>query len=217
MSKLAVYLTVYKRLENLPKTLESLQNQVNKDYDLFIINNSAQEINSLVKNKGEIINMKNEYKMYGRFLAVRDNLHRGHEKIAFLDDDISIPTTYIRRCHRHYDPQYIKSIWAFTITTDYWNRKKIRGQTNGHYAGTGGLLAPAELFKTKELYQCPPEYWIMDDIWMSHVIQANTNYKIRNFPLPFQFINDEKATYKSLIKQKSEMAKNYLIPYINKE
>jgi hypothetical protein len=134
--------------------------------------------------------------------------------IAFLDDDIVIPATYTKLCYMHFDPKYIKSFWAFEIATDYWVRKKLSGTTNGHYAGAGGLLAPAEFFKEPELYECPPTYWIMDDIWMSHVILAHTDYKIRFLPIPVRFLDDDKATYKKIRQQKSDMARKYILPYI---
>lgn len=214
MNKLAVFLTVYDRFENLQQTLRSLHNQLNKDFDLFIINNSDRDIESLVNIECQIINMRNEYNIYGRFFAVRDVLWHGYEIIAFIDDDIIIPPTYTKLCYVHYEPEYIKSFWAFEVATDYWVRKKLHGARNGHYAGAGGLLAPAEFFKTPELYECPPTYWIMDDIWMSHVILAYTNYKIRYFPVPVRFLDDDKATYKKIRQQKSDMAKKYLIPFI---
>jgi hypothetical protein len=49
---------------------------------------------------------------------------------------------------------------------------------------------------------------------MSHVILAYTNYKIRYFPVPVRFLDDDKATYKKIRQKKSDMAKKYLIPFI---
>jgi hypothetical protein len=215
MNKLAVFLTVYDRFENLSETIRMFHNQLNKEFDLFIVNNSDRDIEDLVNIECEIINMRNEYNIYGRFFAARDVLDRGYEMIAFIDDDIVIPATYTKLCHMHFDPQYVKSFWAFEVASDYWDRKKLSGSKNGHYAGAGGLLAPAEFFKVPQLYKCPKEYWIMDDIWMSHVILAYTDYKIRYLPIPVRFLDDYKATYKKIRQQKSDMAQKYIIPFIN--
>jgi glycosyltransferase involved in cell wall biosynthesis len=217
MSKLAVFLTVYDRFENLKQTLRSFHNQLNKDFDLFIVNNSDRKIDDLVNIECEIINMHNEFNIYGRFFAVQKVLDRGYEMIAFLDDDMIIPPTYTKLCHMNFEPQYVKSFWAFEIATDYWVRKKLSGTRNGHYAGAGGLLAPAEFFRVPELYECPPDYWIMDDIWMSHVVLAYTDYKIRFLPIPVKMLDDDKATYKKIRQKKSDMAKTYLIPFIDYE
>ncbi len=214
MNKLAVFLTVYDRFENLAQTIRMFHNQLNKNFDLFIVNNSDRDIDDLVNIECEIINMRNKYNIYGRFFAVRDVLKRGYEMIAFLDDDIVIPATYTKLCYMHFEPQYVKSFWAFELSTDYWVRKKLSGARNGHYAGAGGLLASAEFFREPELYECPPAYWIMDDIWMSHVVLAHTDYKIRFLPIPVRFLDDDKATYKKIRQQKSDMARKYILPYL---
>ena len=214
MNKLAVFLTVYDLFENLAQTIRMFHNQLNKDFDLFIVNNSDRDIDDLVNIECEIINMRNKYNIYGRFFAVRDVLDRGYEMIAFLDDDIVIPPTYTKLCYAHFEPQYVKSFWAFELATDYWVRKKLTGTRNGHYAGAGGLLASAEFFREPELYECPPAYWIMDDIWMSHVVLAHTDYKIRFLPIPVRFLDDNKATYKKIRQQKSDMARKYILPYL---
>jgi glycosyltransferase involved in cell wall biosynthesis len=211
MARLSVFLTVYDRLDRLERTINLFKRQRRKDFDLFIVNNSDREI--IVDMPCTIINMGNKYKHYGRYFAVRDILDDTDRIIAFMDDDIEFSTNYVMDCYKHYDPRFVKSFWAFQIADDYWVRKRINGATNGHYCGAGGLLAPPELFMVPELYLCPEEYWVMDDIWMSHVILSRTEYKIRNFPTPVKFIDDDKASYKKLRKQKSEMAKKYLVPY----
>ena len=213
MNKLAVFFTVYNRFENLERSINLFKMQTDKRFDLFIVNNSNRNIDSLVDIDCEIIDMKNKYKHYGRYLAVREILDRGYEMIAFLDDDIIISSKYISDCYRNFEPQYVKSFWAFEIATDYWVRKKLRGSTNGHYCGGGGLLAPVDLFQVPQLYECPEEYWILDDLWMSHVILAYTDYKIRFFPTPAKLLDDHKATYKKIKPLKSEFTKQYILPY----
>jgi hypothetical protein len=213
MNRLAVFFTVYDRFENLQRSINLFKMQSNKNFDLFIVNNSKRDIEGLVDMECEIINMHNKYNIYGRFFAVRDVLDRGYEMIAFMDDDVMFSAKYIQDCYKHYEPQYVKSFWAFEIANDYWVRKRLIGSNNGHYCGAGGLLAPAGLFMVPELYQCPEEYWIMDDIWMSHVVLAHTNYKIRVFATPVKFLDDAKATYKKIKPLKSEMAKKYILPY----
>jgi len=187
--------------------------QSRQDFDLFIVNNSDRDVEDLIDMPCEIINMGNKYKHYGRFFAARDVLDRGYEIIAFLDDDIKITPKHIAEAYLHYDPRYVKSFWAFEIFNDYWKRKKLSGTRSGHYCGGGGLLAPAELFMVPELYLCPEEYWIMDDIWLSHVILAYTDYEIRMFPAKVQFVDDKKATYIKIRKEKSEMTAKYILPY----
>jgi hypothetical protein len=212
MSRLAVFLTIYDRLDRLSETIDNLKNQYNQDYDLYIVNNSGQDIS--VDIPCTIINQNNQWKMYGRFFAVRDVLkNREHEIIAFMDDDIVIPRNYIDYCYRQFDPSSVKSFWAFRIFGDYWERKKLYDREIGQYAGAGGLLAPAGLFSIKELYECPEEYWIIDDLWMSHVIAKYSSYTIRTFNVSVKMLDDKKATYKSIRQLKSDFTREFILPY----
>lgn len=213
MNRLALILTVYNRFEHLSRTLKEISMQSRKDFDLFIVNNSDRDIEELVDIPCEIINMGNKYKHYGRYFAAKDIIERGYEIVSFLDDDIVISPRFIAEAYLHYDPKFVKSFWAFEVFDDYWQRKKLSGSRAGHYCGGGGLLAPAELFRVPELYECPEEYWVLDDIWMSHVILAYTHYEIRMFPAKVVLLDDHKASYKKLKKQKSEMAAKYILPY----
>ena len=214
MSRLAVFLTVYDRLDNLDRTVAELKEQLNKDFDLYVVNNSKVNISKLIDYPCTIINQGNKWKMYGRFFAVRDVLRsKQHEIIAFLDDDIAIPRNYTDYCYRQFDPGAVKSFWAFRIYKDYWDRKKLKGNEFGHYAGAGGLLAPSELFSVPQLYDCPKEYWIIDDLWMSHCIAAYTDYPIRIFNVDVKLLDDRKATYLKIKPLKSEFTKEFILPY----
>jgi glycosyltransferase involved in cell wall biosynthesis len=213
MNKLAVFLTVYDRFENLDKTINLFRNQKRSDFDLYIVNNSDRKIDDLVDFNCEIINMHNKYNIYGRFFAVRDVIDKGYEVIGFMDDDIVFASDYTKECYLQYDPRYVKSFWAFEVADDYWVRKKLHADRRGHYAGAGGLLAPIDFFRVPQLYECPEEYWIVDDIWMSHVVLKYTKYEIRAFKLPVMFMDDNKATYKRIRQKKSDIAKELILPY----
>lgn len=213
MNKLAIFFTVYNRFEYLQRSIELFKLQSNKNFDLFIVNNSGQNIDELIDIESQIINANNKYKHFTRFVAVKEVLDRGYEIIAFVDDDIIIPANYVEECYRQYDPRYVKSFWAFEIREDYWKRTKLTGTKDGHYCGGGGLLAPAELFRVPQLYDCPEEYWIIDDLWMSHVILAYTDYKIRIFSVRAKVIEDSKATWRKVKQLKSEFAAKYILPY----
>jgi len=212
-NKLALFVTVYDRPKNLAKTLDCLNKQTCHDFDLFIVNNGTFDVESLVDRDCTIIDMGNKYRHFGRYFAAKEH-SVGYEIVLFLDDDIMVDPHYIEEAYKQFDPGCVKSFWAFRLNTDYWDRKQLTGDMEGHYCGGGGLLAPAELFTVPELYECPEEYWIMDDIWLSHVILAYTNYRIKNFKVLFRFLDDSKATYKKIRKEKSDMSQKYLIPYL---
>lgn len=211
MEPLAVFLTVYNRLEYLENQLEQLSFQNDNRFTLYIVNNSDTDLD--IPQAEHVFNMRNEKKMYGRFFAIQE-VRKHHEIILNLDDDEILPMVLTDYAYRQYDSSVIKSFWAFQISGDYWTRRRIGGSELGHYAGTGGLLAPSEFFSLPELYEAPEEYWIIDDLWLSHCIHAYTDYVIKPFNVPIKFIEDNKATYKSIKPLKSEFTKEYILPYI---
>jgi len=211
MEPLAVFLTVYNRLEYLDDQLEQLKNQNNKNFNLYIVNNSDTDLD--VPQAEHVFNMRNEKSIYGRFFAIQE-VHKNHEIILNVDDDEIFPQVLTEYAYRQYSTEAIKSFWAFRISGDYWTRRKLSGSELGHYAGAGGLLAPSEFFTVPELYQAPEEYWIIDDLWMSHCVHAYTDYVIKPFNVPVKFIEDKKATYRSIKQLKSDFTREYILPYI---
>jgi hypothetical protein len=211
MERLAVFLTVYNRLENLNGQLEQLSEQNNNKFTLYIVNNSPGKID--VPQAKHVFNMHNEKSIYGRFFAIQE-VHKKHEIILNLDDDEILPKMLTDYAYRQYSSEAIKSFWAFSIAGDYWTRRRLRGSDIGHYAGAGGLLAPAEFFSLPELYQAPEEYWIIDDLWLSHCVHKYTDYTIMPFNVPIKFLEDNKSTYRSIKQLKSDFAKEYILPYI---
>jgi glycosyltransferase involved in cell wall biosynthesis len=211
MERLAVFLTIYNRLEYLDKQLEQLKNQDNKNFTLYVVNNTPEKID--IPQAERVFDMHNKRKMYGRFFAIQE-VHNQHEIILNLDDDEILPRMLTDYAYRQYSSEAIKSFWAFSVAGDYWTRRRLRGAEIGHYAGTGGLLAPSEFFSLPQLYEAPEEYWIIDDLWLSHCVHKYTDYAIKPFNVPIKFIEDKKATYRSIKQLKSDFTKEYILPYI---
>jgi glycosyltransferase involved in cell wall biosynthesis len=211
MERLAVFITIYNRLNNLDAQLEQLANQNNNKFTLYVVNNSDKKIK--IPEAEHVFDMHNKKSIYGRFFAIRD-VRQHHEIILNLDDDEIFPAVMVDYAYRQYSSSAIKSFWSFEIAGDYWTRRRLRGDQVGHYAGAGGLLAPSEFFSLPELYQAPKRYWIIDDLWLSHCVHKYTDYVIRPFNVPIKFIEDNKATYRSIKQLKSDFTKEYILPYI---
>lgn len=211
--RLAVVLTVYERLEHFHNQLTQLAEQSNKNFDLYICNNSETEIETPL---GQTFHYVNKYKMYGRFFLIRDHiLPKNYDAILILDDDEILPKNLIDQCHKQFNPTMVKSFWAFETSVDYWFRRRLKGQAEGDYAGTGGHLSPIDLWCIPEVYEAPPQYWIIDDLWLSYCILKHTNYRIRNLEVGIKFVDDEgsNATYKKIRNLKSEFHKEHIIPH----
>jgi hypothetical protein len=209
----------YVRFENLKITLGCIERQTNKDFDFFIVDNSNRNEKLLsYLNKYSngtnitVHNYRNEFKQFARFILARDLAELGYEKIIFIDDDEIIPDTFIQECHDQYDPNSVKTFWAHMVEHLY--RKKIKLEKNeyGNYAGTGGLICHSSLFLNDDFFDCPEEYWFIDDLWLSFYILTFTNLKIQELKTDIKFILDRKATFMTLGNLKQEFSDKFIIP-----
>jgi hypothetical protein len=220
-SKTALIMCTYIRLKNMPKILNKLQDQSNKDFDFYISNNSENQDDKLVgyfKKYGNnlgfnsyIKNYNNKYKMFSRFYFAKELALQGYDKIIFIDDDEVCPKSFIQDCYDQYDEKYVKSFYAHKFHEDYWQKIRLRPGEIGNYAGTGGLLCSAKIFLDNKLFECPEEYYIIDDLWFSYFILKFTDYKITLLDTEIQFIRDDKGTFVNLIELKKQFSSDYII------
>ena len=211
----------YIRLSNMPKIFDRLKQQTNKDFDFYISNNCDNKDNKLMlyfnkygKDLGfnsYIKNYNNMYKIFSRFYLARDLANEGYEKIVFFDDDQMLPESFIQDCYDQYEETSIKSFYAHKFKDEYWNKIRLNKKEVGNYAGGGGLMCPAELFLNDNFFDCPKEYYILDDLWLSYYILKFTKYKIKLLDTDIQFIYDDKATFIGLEQMKSDFSKKYIV------
>jgi len=222
-SNTALIMCTYIRLTNMPKLLQKIQLQHNKDFDFYIVNNAVNQdlkLTGYFQKYGKdlavnvfIKNYENEYKQFARFYLARDLAKQGYEKIIFVDDDEVLPNSFTQDCHTQYDEKYIKSFYAHKFERDYWKKVRLRPREIGNYAGTGGLVCSSKIFLDDKLFNCPEEYHIIDDLWFSYYILKFTDYKITLLDTQIQFIHDDKATFVNLIDLKRKFSTDYIIDH----
>ena len=205
----------------MPKILNRLKEQTNKDFDFYISNNAQDKDIKLInyfKKYGQelgfnsyIKNYYNEYKMFSRFYLAKELAKQGYELIIFIDDDQMLPKSFIQDCYDQYDPLHVKSFYAHKFDEDYWDKVRLVEGEQGNYAGTGGLICSAKIFLDDKFFNCPKEYYIIDDLWLSHYILKYTEYKITLLKTDIQFIYDDKATFIGLEDLKRNFSTNYII------
>ena len=220
-SKTALILCTYIRLTNMPKLLQKLHVQSNKTFDLYISNNSQNNDNKLIgyfRKYGLDLNInvfiknyENKYKQFSRFYMAKDLAKEGYEKIIFIDDDEVLPSSFMQDCYDQYNENEIKSFYAHSFKEDYWAKVRLKPGEFGNYAGTGGLMCSAKIFLDERIFECPEEYYIIDDLWFSYYILKFTNYKITLLDTNIQFIKDDKATFVNLIDLKRKFSTSYII------
>jgi len=220
-SKTALILCTYIRLEYFIKTAECLKKQTNKDFDLYICNNCEKEekLVGLVKKYLPetginifIKNYYNEFKPFARFIMSQDLANEGYEKIIFIDDDEVFSERFIQDCYDQYEEDSVKTFWGHKIEDVYKRKIKLEGNEIGNYAGPGGLVCSSSVFLGDELFHCPEQYWIVDDLWLSYYLLKFTNYKIKTLKTEITFLKDKKATFLTLGNLKQEFSDEFIIP-----
>jgi len=219
MSTTALIMCTYIRFENLKTTLDCIKNQTNKDFDFYIVDNSnnSEKLSKYLNKFGQGIGISvhsynNEFKQFSRFLLARDLAEQGYENVIFIDDDEILPHTFIQECHDQYDQTCLKSFWAHRINARYKRKIKIERDEYGNYAGTGGLVCDIKLFLNEDFFDCPEEYWIIDDLWLSYYVLKFTDYKIKELKTDIKFIKDRKATFLTLGDLKQRFSEEFILP-----
>lgn len=220
LSKTAVIMCTYLRYKNLLKTYNNLNEQTNLDFDFYICDNSNKDPHILnttnkfsqhVKYNVFIKEYNNKYSIFARFMLAKDLAKAGYEKIIFIDDDQRIPKTFIQDCYDQYEDNVIKSFYAHDIIDDYWNKKPLKKDISGNYAGGGGLICNSKLFLHKDFFTCPKKYYILDDLWISYFGKQIAGYDIKLLETDIRFIHDDYATAKKLIEEKQKFTDKYII------
>lgn len=219
-SKTALIMCTYRRFKNLSETYKDLSVQTNKDFDFYICDNSGAHphLLKITKKYEQRINFnlfikeyRNQYSIFGRFHLARDLAKEGYEKIIIIDDDQKIPEDFIQDCHNQYDKNTVKSFYAHVITGDYWKKEMLSPNEEGNYVGGGGLLCSSSIFLDDKFFDCPEEYWILDDLWLSYYIGTFTNYKMKKLNTRISFIKDGLATAKTLKEEKRRFSDKYIL------
>lgn len=199
--------------------MECIRKQTNKDFDFYIVDNSNKNDQLLryLDKFGKGINISvhnygNYFKQFARFLLARDLAEQGYEKIIFIDDDEIIPETFIEECHDQYQPGSVKTFWAHMVEEVYKRKIKLEKGEIGNYAGTGGLVCNSSLFLNDDFFDCPEDYWIIDDLWLSFYILKFTDLKIEELKTNINFIKDDKATFLTLGDLKQEFTEKFILP-----
>jgi len=219
-SKMALIMCTYIRLENLPRTYDTLSEQTNNNFDFYICDNSnndphllntSKKKSKFFKNNVFIKEYNNKYSIFSRFFLAKELAKEGYEIIVFIDDDQIIDKNFIENCYKQYEPDTIKSFYAHYISGDYWKKDFCGPNDEVNYVGGGGLMCNSNLFLDEKFFSCPEEYWILDDLWVSYYIPNFTNYKMKKLNVYIKFIVDNKATAKNLKEIKRKFSNEYIL------
>lgn len=183
MKKVAVILLTFKRINLLKNTLDQLYIQTYKNFDLYISHGdkeSKDKFESIIKNFSENLSIKssidiNDKYAFRRYDIARKIYHQ-YDIILFLDDDVTIPKTYIESCVNQYKEKSYLSSHTYSFTTDPANydfRKKYNSKSNYIvYGGAGVSVIDPSIFKYNYFYESEiiKNNYKFDDIWLSYYV-----------------------------------------------
>ena len=221
--KTVIILLTWQRVGILPRTLNMLNKQSYKDFDIHVSNgdlDQSSSVNTITSNfnKKHGLDIKvthdgNDYSCFRRFFIAKDYAERGYDLVMFLDDDITIPNDYVKRFIDAYEPQTYLSAYTWTFQNggeDYY-KKRTRVTSNDYdikYAGAGVSMVDASVFLNKGLMNPAPHAYEIDDLWMSYYCDHVLGWKLKHVDIPGLKIggSDGVALYKN-IKNRSGMNK----------
>eukprot|EP00963_Diacronema_lutheri_P005777 scaffold458_cov424-Pavlova_lutheri.AAC.4 len=191
ISAIHVILCVFQRREVLPQLFDDLKAQTMSDRLHIHICVNNPELTDYIVNLQEQIKLrvtlhgfgKNTFG-FGRFMVAQKLLERYLiDYFVFVDDD------------QHFPPEFMSELWAERLPQSYigWFGKRFHGEKywakfspslaqikaksanhidSFQYVGTGGSIIDASIFLSEEVFNCPLEYRMVEDLWLSHVVAA---------------------------------------------
>ena len=193
-----VIMCLHQRHCNLSLILSGLNKQTYKNFKYIIWDNSddkQQTKNIIQKYKKDLdldlIESSENVGGIGRFYAAAQFCYQYEITIFFDDDQIPKPS-FVETMVKAYEPKTIKSKRSFKILkdTDYWIRKRtVFGSSDVNYCGTCGMVLDSEIFKHKEVLDCPKEYIFIEDLWLSYYAQHILKWKLISIKVPIKIIN----------------------------
>lgn len=202
---LPVVLSVWKRLERLPHTLEQLAAQ-EIAVQVYIWNNSCERrlVDAAAASASSALPVVVHHSPrniggFGRFYLAREVAEAGHPSVVFIDDDQDFGPTTITELVGYHRPRSLSGWWAFRfLGQSYGERVPASPGEKAHYVGTGGMISDTAVFRSHHLFDCPRRFWFVEDLWLCYVAQQHFGYDLRKSPAQFEFADDGHDLHLSL-------------------
>jgi hypothetical protein len=213
--RIALIFCTWKRVYRLQDTLNDLDSQTFKDFDIFIWNNNIKEvlnINNIIKNQNKLINVhhsKNNIGGIGRFYYAK-MISNFYDIIIFIDDDQKLENDVVEKMISNFKIETISSWWGWSIKNQYWERNRILDFSEVDYCGTGGMILDSKIFNKIDLKKIPQKYKFIEDLWFSFVAKYEFEYKLQGGDFNITLVTDGNDQYSNLINLKNEFY-NYLV------
>jgi hypothetical protein len=211
--RIPVVMCTWKRIEQLPRTLELLAVQ-DTPVSLYVWNNNrrqAERLDALLTKSpipAHSVHCVRNIGCFGRFYLARD-LAPVHEAVIFIDDDQLFDASMVSDQLRSFSANSLAGWWAFTYppgAPSYDTRDRVEAPLGeAEYVGVGGMIADSSIFADPSLFGCPRRYWFVDDLWLSFYARQVRGWQLRRSYADFVFDQDEHDLYLALGATKRRM------------
>lgn len=187
---LPVIMCVWKRVDGFLNTVNQLNSQRFKNFKLFVWNNNpdlSSKFLAILKNANfeyEFHESPENIGGFARFEYAR-KIRRNPgmmDHCVFIDDDQEFGPELLSTFVSEAKPNTILSQWGWEFTKLWYygndaRRLRLPGETI-HYAGTGGMVVDMRVFDSEGLFDCPKEYWFVEDLWLSFYANHKLGFKL---------------------------------------
>ena len=205
---LPVIMCVWKRTEGFEKIIEQLNQQTFKDFKLFVWNNNPElkDEFSKILNKAnfnyEIYHSDKNIGGFARFFYAK-RIRRNPNMMdycVFIDDDQEFGPEILDVFLSEARPNTILSQWGWEFKKMQYYGEDARTERNPgqslHYAGTGGMVVDMRVFDDDGLFECPSEYWFVEDLWLSFYANHYLKYELIKSSVRMKNGDDVHSLYK---------------------
>lgn len=204
----------------MPTTLTQLASQVGIKPDVYIWNNNhdaAKDVDVFAAEFSGLMNIHVHHSDknvggFGRFMYAKQ-IASMYDAIVFIDDDQELHPTSIEELMREYEPKSVKGWHAFNFLSprSYWARLPALPGGRATYIGTCGMVIDSRIFKNDRLFECPDEYWFIEDLWLCYVAEHHMGWRLQKTKkASLHFIVDTKNQFHGLMPKKTEFLR-YLV------
>lgn len=209
----------WRRTHRLPTIFQQLAAQHDVDVHLYIWNNNnadRDQIDEMIADVPASLTVTVRHSPeniggFGRFYYARELASR-FPFVIFIDDDQELPPDTIATLVGEYEPRTIKGQHAFNFASQasYWLRLPARRGKRATYVGTCGMIAESSIFTDPRLFECPQEYWFIEDLWLCYVAEQYHGWRLSRSRVRMKFTIDTKNQFAGLMSKKGQFLR-YLV------
>ena len=214
LPSVAVVICVWDRIDRTTNLLRALAESNGVRADVYLWNNRVDAAARLTEHlvscpdtlpRVSLATSQLNIGGFGRFYWAR-SLANTYRSVVFIDDDQLVDGFSLKTLVDEWTPETIRSVWAYKFGNrfDYWYRTQVEPGDRAMYVGTGGMVADAAIFCDDGLFDCPPRYWFMEDLWLSHYAETVCGWRLFRSAAEIGVLLDGKDQYHSLVHAKNE-------------